>query len=257
MSRAAESFDRLLGIMDDLRSKCPWDQKQNLQSLRPLTVEELYELVDEIIKENPSGIREELGDLLLHIVFYAKIMQEKQQFDIGEVIDQLCEKLIRRHPHIYGDVELNDADAVKKNWEKLKQAEGKKGLLDGVPESLPSLLKAFRMQDKAKQVGFEWPNLDGVIDKINEEVLELKHAMEEQSKEKILEEYGDVLFSMVNFGRYLGLDPDLALEKVNRKFRTRFQFMESNSTKPLTEMSLEEMEILWQHAKKQLIEPPK
>lgn len=252
MNRDSQAFLKLLGIMNDLREKCPWDRKQTLQSLRPLTLEESYELVDEIILENAEGIKEELGDLLLHIVFYSKIMEESNRFGIAEVIESLCDKLIRRHPHIYGDLKISDAEEVKQNWEKLKLKEGKKGLLEGVPNSLPSLLKAYRMQDKARQVGFEWPSTEGVMEKMKEELEELNTAITNEKFEDIEEEYGDVLFSWINFGRYLGLDPDLALEKVNRKFKSRFEYMEAQANVPLSQMSLNEMEELWVLAKQAL-----
>lgn len=250
MQKEATAFKRLLGIMDDLRTKCPWDRKQTLDSLRPLTLEETYELAEEILRKNVEGIKEELGDLLLHIVFYARIMRETEGFGMAEIIDKLCDKLISRHPHVYGTMELNDEEAVKKNWEQLKIKEGKKGLLDGVPKSLPSLIKAFRMQDKAKQVGFEWSNSDQVWEKVLEELTEFKQASGQGDKNHMEEEFGDVLFSLVNYARFVGIDPDLALEKVNRKFKSRFEYMESRAPGSLSQLSLDDMETLWEEAKR-------
>ncbi|MBK9108162.1 MAG: nucleoside triphosphate pyrophosphohydrolase [Saprospiraceae bacterium] len=249
MQKEAIAFLRLLSIMDDLREKCPWDRKQTLQSLRPLTLEETYELTEEILKNNPAGIREELGDLLLHIVFYARIMRETQNFGISEIIENLCDKLISRHPHIYGDLELKDEEAVKRNWEKMKVKEGKKGLLDGVPNSLPSLVKAYRIQDKARQVGFEWTDKTQVWDKVQEEIEEFKEATNGGDRTEIESEFGDVLFSLVNYARFIGIDPDFALEKVNQKFKQRFEYMEAHSTEHLSQLSLEEMDRLWNEAK--------
>ncbi|MBK8955782.1 MAG: nucleoside triphosphate pyrophosphohydrolase [Saprospiraceae bacterium] len=249
MQKEAVSFLRLLEIINDLRERCPWDKKQTIESLRSLTLEESYELSEEILKGNPAGIREELGDLLLHIVFYARIMQETEDFGIYEVTENLCEKLISRHPHVYGEIKLNDEEEVKRNWEKLKLKEGKKGLLEGLPASLPSLVKAFRMQDKARQVGFEWPDKEQVWHKVEEEMREFRIAADSGSQEDKEEEFGDVLFSLVNYARHHGIDPDLALEKVNSKFKSRFEYMETHAGQHLSALSLEQMDQLWEQAK--------
>lgn len=248
-----EAFGRLLNIMDDLREGCPWDKKQTLESLRYLTLEEAYELSDAILDKNPDEIREELGDLMMHLVFYAKIGEEKQAFDIYDVLEGISDKLVYRHPHIYGGVEVADADEVADNWEKLKLKEGKKSVLSGVPKSLPPLLKAYRMQEKVKGVGFEWKERSQVWEKVNEEMTELKTEVEQNSsKEKIEEEFGDLLFALVNYARYLGINPDDALERTNRKFIRRFQYIETQSAKEghqLSDMSLEEMDAYWNRAK--------
>lgn len=238
--------------MDELRESCPWDKKQTIHSLRSLTIEETYELTDAILKENYRGIQEELGDLLLHIIFYARIAKEEQWFELKDVINAVCEKLVFRHPHIYGDVKVENAEHVKQNWEKLKQKEGQRGLLSGVPETLPAMVKAFRMQDKTKQVGFEWKHIDQVWDKVREELAELQSAVEGNKSLELVEgELGDVFFSLINYARFLNLDPETALEKVNQKFRSRFQYIEKHALKPLSEMTLEEMDILWNQAKLQ------
>lgn len=245
------AFHRLLGIMDELREKCPWDKKQDIHSLRNLTIEETYELADAILQENWKGIGEELGDLLLHIVFYARIGKEMGQFDIATVIQNECEKLVRRHPHIYGDTLVSGEEDVKRNWEHIKQREGKKSVLSGVPESLPAMIKAYRMQDKTRQVGFEWENSGQVWDKVEEEIAEFRHAMESGAgKEELEDEFGDILFSLINYARYSGIDPETALERVNQKFKRRFEYIESRAERPLTEMSLEEMDDLWEEAKR-------
>lgn len=236
--------------MDELREGCPWDKKQTIHTLRSLTIEETYELTDAIIKEDHQGIKEELGDLLLHILFYSRIAKEEQWFELKDVMESISEKLINRHPHIYGDLKLDDEEQVKKNWEKLKQKEGKKSLLSGVPDSMPAMVKALRMQDKTRQVGFEWKHIDQVWDKVNEEMNELKEAVEEKrSIEEIEGELGDVFFALINYARFLKIDPETALDKVNLKFRKRFQYIEDNAGKPLTEMTLEEMDELWNQAK--------
>lgn len=254
MTKNGEAFERLVEIMNDLREKCPWDKKQTIQSLRQMTLEETYELADSITEENWKGIKEELGDLLLHIVFYAKIGTEQQQFTIDEVIHGICEKLIARHPHIYGDVKVENAEDVKRNWEKLKIKEGKKSVLSGVPKTLPALVKAMRLQEKAKQVGFEWENKDQVWDKVKEEEAELQEVIATGEQQKIEEEFGDLLFSLVNFARFLNIDAENALEVTNKKFIRRFTQMEAaaqNTGKPLAEMTLDEMDAIWNRIKRQ------
>ncbi|MCZ2458755.1 MAG: nucleoside triphosphate pyrophosphohydrolase [Chitinophagales bacterium] len=246
------AFLRLVFIMDDLREKCPWDKKQTISSLRQMTIEETYELADSILDENWKGIREELGDLLLHIVFYAKIGREQSQFTLEEVINGICDKLIARHPHIYGDVKVNDAEDVKKNWENLKLKEGKKSVLEGVPVSLPSLVKAMRLQEKAKQVGFEWENKDQVWEKVEEEMKELKEAVSSGTPAEAEEELGDVFFSLVNYARFLQIDADRALEFTNKKFIQRFTQMEQwalQQGRDLNKMTLEEMDAIWNSVK--------
>src|ERR1700761_4691397 len=218
----ADAFLRLVQIMDDLREKCPWDKKQTIQTLRQLTIEETYELTDAITDNDWKGIKEELGDILLHIVFYAKIGAEENKFTLEEVINGVCEKLIYRHPHIYGDVKVNDEEDVKRNWEKLKLKEGKKSVLEGAPKSLPALVKAIRLQEKAKQVGFEWDNREPVWDKVEEEIGELKEALESGDANKIEDEFGDILFSLVNYARFLNIDAEFSLERTNKKFVSRF-----------------------------------
>lgn len=250
MQQKTEAFGRLLQIMDELREKCPWDRKQTLQSLRNLTIEETYELADAILEDDLVGIKEEIGDLMLHMVFYAKIAEEKEAFDIADALHAVCEKLIKRHPHIYGDLEVENEEQVKQNWEKLKLKEGKKSVLEGVPKSLPAMVKAYRMQEKTKQVGFEWENSAQVWDKVEEELGEFKETLEKgMSQAKKEEEFGDVLFSLINYARFEGIDPETALEKVNQKFKKRFEYIESQATKSLEEMSLAEMDELWNAAK--------
>ncbi|MBK7359779.1 MAG: nucleoside triphosphate pyrophosphohydrolase [Saprospiraceae bacterium] len=250
MSELSGAFLNLVKIMDDLREKCPWDKKQTIHSLRSLTIEETYELADAIIQEDYKGIKEELGDLLLHILFYSKIGSEQQAFTLQEVIETISEKLIHRHPHIYGDVKVENDEEVKQNWEKLKRQEGKKSLLEGVPNSLPAMVKALRMQDKTRQVGFEWKHIDQVWDKVEEEMGELKSAVDSNASINEIElELGDVFFALINYARFLKLDPETALEKVNQKFKNRFQYIEQHAGKPLDEMSLEEMDVLWNEAK--------
>jgi MazG family protein len=253
-TRIAEGFLRLKGIMDELREKCPWDRKQTLQSLRTQTIEELYELADAITDENWKAIKEELGDLLLHILFYSRIAREQKQFDIGDVMDYISEKLIYRHPHIYGSVSVNDEEDVKKNWEKLKLKEGKISVLGGVPVSLPAVVKATRLQEKSKQVGFEWDNREQVWDKVEEEMKELKDAVASNKQDRIEDEFGDVLFSLVNYARFLNIDAENSLERTNKKFIRRFTEMERRALqegKPLAEMTLGEMDAIWNSIKKQ------
>ena len=245
------AFGRLLKIMDELREQCPWDRKQDIHSLRNLTIEETYELADAILKEDWSGIGEELGDLLLHVVFYARLGKEKGQFDITSVINAVCEKLIRRHPHIYGDTVVNGEEDVKRNWENIKKNEGKISVLSGVPEGLPAMIKAYRMQDKTRQVGFEWENDQQVWDKVEEEIAEFKQAsVAGANKSELEDEFGDILFSLINYARYKGIDPETSLERVNQKFKRRFEYIESHAPKSLTDMSLGEMDLLWNEAKK-------
>lgn len=254
MTTYGEAFERLVKIMDDLREGCPWDKKQTIQSLRQMTLEETYELADSITDANWKGIKEELGDLLLHIVFYAKIGTEQEQFTLAEVINGICDKLIARHPHIYGDVQVENAEDVKRNWEKLKIKEGKQSVLSGVPKTLPALIKAMRLQEKAKQVGFEWENKEQVWEKVKEEEAELQEVIATGEQEKMEEEFGDLLFSLVNFARFLNIDAENALEVTNKKFIRRFTQMETaaqETGKPLAEMTLEEMDAIWNRIKRQ------
>lgn len=242
----------MLGIMDELRAKCPWDQKQTFESLRHLTIEETYELGDAILEANPQEIKKELGDLLLHIVFYAKIGSETQAFDIADVAHEICEKLIHRHPHIYGDVSVADEAEVKRNWEKLKLKEGKTSVLEGVPKSLPALVKASRIQDKAKGVGFDWEKPEQVWEKVSEEIGEFRTEVSRGDHLKMEEEFGDVLFSLVNYARFLNINPEDALERTNKKFIKRFTHLEKRAAeigKPLSEMTLSEMDVFWNEAK--------
>lgn len=244
-----EAFGQLLDIMDDLREKCPWDKKQTLQSLRHLTLEEVYELTDAILEENLPEIKKEIGDVLLHLVFYAKIASEKGSFDIADVINSLNEKLIFRHPHIYGDTQVKDEEEVKQNWEKLKLKEGNTSILAGVPKGLPSLIKAYRMQDKVKGIGFDFPNEEEAWQKVEEEIREFKAEKTLETQE---EELGDVLFSLINYARIKGINPDTALEKTNAKFRNRFQKMEALAQEreiSLSDLSLSELDELWNEAK--------
>ena len=246
------AFGRLLTIMDQLREKCPWDKKQTIESLRYLTIEETYELADAIIEQNMDDIKGELGDLMLHLVFYAKIASEKKAFDIEDVLNTVCDKLIERHPHIYGDEQVFSDEDVKKNWEKIKLQKGRKSVLDGVPNSLPSMVKATRIQEKARGVGFDWDNKNQVFEKVNEEIQELKAEVDNNSN-KIEDEFGDVLFSIINYARFIGVDPESALEKTNKKFIKRFKFMEASSKedgKSISEMTLLEMEEYWERSKK-------
>jgi len=285
-TKPGDAFLRLVEIMDDLREKCPWDRKQTIQSLRQLTIEETYELADAITEEDWNGIKEELGDLLLHILFYSKIGSEKEKFTLEEVISGICEKLIARHPHIYGNVEVNDEEDVKKNWEKLKLKEGKTSILSGVPQSLPATVKAMRLQEKAKQVGFEWDNRDQVLEKVEEEMQELQFAvsswqsagnnqsmvnnqseasrnqstivnhlpLDDQLHKKVEHEFGDVIFSLINYARFLRIDAENALELTNKKFIHRFTQMEQQALqngKDLNQMTLKEMDAIWNAIKQQ------
>jgi XTP/dITP diphosphohydrolase len=251
--QAQESFSRLLTIMDELRSKCPWDKKQTNLSLKSNTIEEVYELAQAIEDNDNQEIKKELGDLLLHVVFYSKIGSEQGEFDIKSVIDSLCEKLIRRHPHIYGEVKVENAEDVKKTWEQIKMTEGRSSVFSGVPRALDSLIKAYRLQEKAAGVGFDWENPQQVWDKVKEELQELEHEVEAQdSQEKIEEEFGDVLFALINYARFLKIKPEHALERTNRKFIKRFQYIEKvakEQNKKLQEMTLEEMDKIWNNAK--------
>ncbi len=253
MQEKVKAFERLLNIMDDLRNGCPWDKEQTLESLRHLTIEEVYELSDAILNKNMSDIKGELGDLMLHLVFYAKIASETNEFDIKDVIDSISEKLIFRHPHIYGDAEVTDAEDVLNNWEKLKLKEGKKSVLSGVPKSLPPLIKAYRIQEKVKGVGFEWKKREDVWDKVMEELNELKVEVDNGGdKTKMEDELGDLLFAITNYARYIDINPEDALERTNKKFIKRFQYIESQSAKDgykIEDMSLEEMDIYWNKAK--------
>jgi len=249
-----KALDRLLTIMDELREQCPWDKKQTLESLRHLTIEETYELGDAILDNDLEEVKKELGDLLLHIVFYAKIGSETKDFDIADVANEICEKLIYRHPHIYSDVVVADEEEVKQNWEVLKLKEGKKSVLEGVPKSLPALVKANRIQDKVAGVGFDWEEPQQVFEKLQEELEELQHEISENNKSNIEAEFGDVLFSMINYARFLKIDPENALERTNKKFIKRFQYLEAKAKemgKSIKDMTLSEMDVYWEEAKKQ------
>ena len=248
-----EAFGRLLDIMDDLRAKCPWDMKQTMQTLRHLTIEETYELGDAILDNDLQEVKKELGDVLLHIVFYSKIGSETNTFDIADVCNEICEKLIHRHPHIYSDVVVEDEEEVKRNWEKLKLKEGNKSVLEGVPKSLPALVKASRIQDKVKGVGFDWEEPEQVWEKVQEELQEFRDEIEAGNQEKMEAEFGDVLFSMINYARFLKINPEDALERTNKKFIKRFQYLESKADelgKSLSDMTLAEMDVFWNEAKK-------
>ncbi|MDQ7916877.1 nucleoside triphosphate pyrophosphohydrolase [Mesonia sp. MT50] len=247
-----KALDRLLTIMDELREQCPWDRKQTLESLRHLTIEETYELGDAILDQDLEEVKKELGDVLLHIVFYAKIGSEKKAFDIGDVANSICEKLITRHPHIYGDVKVADEEEVKRNWEKIKLKEGKKSVLEGVPRSLPALVKASRIQEKVSGVGFDWEEPQQVFEKVKEELEELQQEVNSENQDLMEAEFGDVLFSMINYARFLKVNPENALERTNKKFIKRFQYLESKakeSGKELKDMSLTEMDVFWEEAK--------
>ncbi len=248
-----QAFGKLLDIMDEIREKCPWDKKQTYESLRHLTIEETYELGDAILDNDLPEIKKELGDLLLHIVFYAKIASESQTFDIADVINSINEKLIHRHPHVFGDVQVESEEEVAKNWEKLKLKEGRKSILEGVPRSLPAMVKASRIQDKAASAGFDWDNSEQVFEKVQEEIFELYHEVKENNQSKMETEFGDVLFSMINYARFIKVDPESALERTNKKFIQRFQFLEKEIAKKgmqLSEMTLEEMDVYWTKSKK-------
>ncbi|TND07648.1 MAG: dITP/XTP pyrophosphatase [Bacteroidetes bacterium] len=253
MNAKKAAFERLIVVMDELREQCPWDKKQTMESLRHLTIEETYELADAILDKDLPNIKKELGDLLLHIVFYARIASETNDFDIADVMHALCEKLILRHPHIYGDVKVADEEEVKQNWEKIKMKEGHKSVLAGVPKTLPSVVKASRIQEKARAVGFDWEEKEEVWNKVLEEIHELKAEVEQgATKEKIESEFGDVMFALVNYARFLGVNAEDALERTNKKFIRRFQFLEEHAKKDgkqLDKMSLAEMDVYWNKAK--------
>ena len=256
MENKTKAFARLLTIMDELREQCPWDKKQTYESLRYLTIEEMYELSDAILERDIDEIKKELGDLLLHIVFYSRIASETNDFDISDVINNVCDKLVHRHPHIYGDVEVVDEIEVKKNWEKLKLKEGKESVLDGVPKSLPAIVKSFRIQEKVRGIGFDWDNKSQVWDKILEELEELKVEAEEGDGGRMESEFGDVLFALTNYSRFINVNPEDALERTNKRFIKRFQIMESKlkkEGKDLSAMKLEEMEKYWQWAKNEYL----
>ena len=254
-SRTAQlqAFERLLDIMDELREKCPWDRKQTFETLRHLTIEETYELGDAILDNDLEEIKKELGDLLLHIVFYSKIGSEKKAFDMADVANQISDKLIHRHPHIYGETDVEDADQVVKNWEDIKLKEGKKSVLEGVPKSLPALVKAYRIQDKVSGVGFDWDQKEAVLEKVKEELDELRTEIDAGDSKKMEAELGDVMFSLVNYARFLKVNPENALERTNKKFIKRFNYIEEKAKKSqrkVSELSIEEMEVLWEEAKK-------
>lgn len=253
MEEKLVAFERLLNIMDDLREKCPWDRKQTMETLRNLSIEEIYELSDAILKNDLGGIKEELGDIFLHLVFYAKIGEEKNAFNVADVLNSVCEKLIHRHPHIYGDVKADTEEEVLKNWEQLKLKEGKKSILEGVPDSLPAINKAYRMQQKTAKVGFQWDKIEDVWEKVEEETQELKEAVSTNDKAKREEEFGDLMFALINYARYLDIDPEAALEKTNQKFKHRFEFIEQKAKeqgRELHNMTLSEMDTFWDMAKK-------
>lgn len=250
MQQKLDAFGRLLTIMDELREQCPWDRKQTLESLRNLTIEETYELADAILENDLQGIKEEIGDLMLHMVFYAKIADEKGAFDIADALHEVCDKLVKRHPHIYGDVMVNDEEDVKKNWEQLKLQEGKKSVLSGVPQSLPAMVKAYRMQEKTSKAGFEWETPEQVWDKVEEEMQEFRETLQatkDQARRE--EEFGDILFSLINYARFQNIDPETALARINQKFKQRFEYIEAHAPRDLQEMSLAEMDALWNEAK--------
>lgn len=248
-----KSFERLLTIMDELRAECPWDKKQTLESLRYLTIEETYELADAILEKDMEEIKGELGDLMLHLVFYSKIASETNDFDVADVLNTVCDKLVERHPHIYGDAIAETEEAVKLNWEKIKLKSGRKSVLEGVPKSLPAMVKATRIQEKARGVGFDWDNKEQVFEKVKEEFSELHAEVEANDAAAIEDEFGDVLFSMINYARFVGVDPEMALERTNKKFIKRFQYLEAESKKDgkeMGEMTLDEMDEYWNRAKK-------
>jgi XTP/dITP diphosphohydrolase len=253
MEEKLKAFERLLNIMDELREKCPWDKKQTLESLSLLTIEETYELVDAIQEGDMEELKGEIGDLMLHMVFYSKIASEKRAFDITDVLNGICDKLVHRHPHIYGDVKVENEEDVKRNWEMLKlQEKGKTSILQGVPKGLPALVKAYRIQEKVKQVGFEWENIEEVWDKVEEELGELQVTIDDrESSERIADEFGDVLFALINYARFLKIDPEAALEHTNKKFMRRFRYIEEHTNKGLVDMTLDEMDELWDEAKKE------
>ncbi|PHS05605.1 MAG: nucleoside triphosphate pyrophosphohydrolase [Kordia sp.] len=253
-SEQLNAFDRLLTIMDELREQCPWDKKQTIQTLRHLTIEETYELGDAILDNDLQEVKKELGDLLLHIVFYAKIGSESEDFDIADVLNTVCEKLIHRHPHIYGDVKVKDEEEVKRNWEKLKLKEGNKSVLEGVPKSLPALVKASRIQEKVAGVGFDWEDSSQVWGKVEEELQEFRDEVESGNQYEMEAEFGDVLFSLINYAKHLNINAENALERTNKKFINRFQYLEAKAKelgKELSDMTLKEMDVFWEEAKKQ------
>ncbi len=255
MDERLKAFERLLHVMDDLRKKCPWDKKQTNETLRKLTIEETYELSDAILKNDAKAIKEELGDLFLHLVFYSKIGTEQQHFTVADVLNSVCEKLIYRHPHIYGDVQVKDEEEVKRNWEQLKLKEGKKSVLEGVPNGLPALNKAQRIQDKVKAVGFDWDDKTQVMQKVMEELQELQEAVATENQQEIELEFGDVLFALINYSRFIGVDTESALEKTNQKFIRRFQWMEQHVKEnklDMHQMNLEQLDEIWNKAKMEL-----
>lgn len=255
MDKRLYAFQKLLDIMDDLREKCPWDQKQTFESLRHLTIEETYELADAILDNDLKALEGEIGDLFLHLVFYCKLGEEVQAFTVTEVLEKICDKLIYRHPHIYGDIEVQSEEEVKANWEKLKLKEGKKSVLEGVPKSLPALVKSSRIQEKVRGVGFDWDNESDVWQKVKEEILEFEEAKKQLNTEEIEKEFGDILFSLINYARFIGVNPENALEKTNKKFISRFQLLETlveKDNKNLSDMNLAEMDVYWEMAKKKL-----
>lgn len=253
MKSELEAFERLSSILDELRQKCPWDKKQTIDSLRYLTIEEVYELSDAILEQQYDEVKKELGDILMHILFYSKIAQDEKRFNLTDVLNAICEKLIRRHPHIYGDVEAQDAEAVKQNWEKIKMTEGRTSVLSGVPNSLPAMVKAVRMQEKARGIGFDWDNADQVKEKVLEEYNELQVELSKDDNHDGVEaEFGDLLFALINWSRFIGVNPEDALERTNKKFKARFQYMEQKSKetgRQLSDMTLDEMDVWWNEAK--------
>ena len=247
-----QAIDRLLHIMEELRAKCPWDKKQTIESLRYLTIEETYELSDAILDNDLEEVKKELGDIMLHIVFYSQIAKEKNAFDFADMVNGICDKLIKRHPHVFGEVHVNDEEDVKVNWEKIKLSEGRKSVLGGVPKSLPAMVKAFRIQEKVHGVNFDWENSSQVLDKVKEEIGEFEQEVKQNNPDKMEEEFGDILFSIINYARFLNINPEDALEKTNRKFIRRFQKMEElivQKGESLSEMNLTEMDIYWEKAK--------
>jgi XTP/dITP diphosphohydrolase len=252
MNKKLQSFQRLLDIMDELREKCPWDKKQTTKSLRNLSIEEVYELSDAILKEDSEGVKEECGDLFLHLIFYAKIGEEEGDFDVADVLNGVCDKLIHRHPHIYSDVKADTEEEVLKNWEQLKLKEGKNSILEGVPSSMPAINKAYRLQEKTAKVGFEWDKIEDVWDKVEEEKKELEVAVADKNLDQIEDEFGDLMFALINYSRYLNIDPEAALERTNKKFKKRFEFIEQRAKdlgKEIGKMTLEEMDTIWNEAK--------
>ncbi len=255
MDERLEAFGKLLTIMDELRANCPWDKEQTFDTLRYLTIEEMYELSDAIIEKNMQEVKKELGDLMLHLVFYSKIASEQNAFDIKDVLTSISEKLIRRHPHIYGDVKAKDAETVKNNWEKIKMTEGRESVLSGVPTSLPAMVKAYRIQEKARGVGFDWDNVGQVWDKVQEELGELEYEKINGSHEKVEDEFGDLLFALINYARFININPEDALERTNRKFIKRFRYIEekvNESGKSMHDMNLAELDVYWNEAKENL-----